>query len=62
MTKLDAVLAVLALAALIAFIGVIGWMVGEPDLIIVFVIGGGLAAWDFWASFRSRRNNNRAER
>lgn len=54
MTLLDKVLAVLAMLGLLAFIGVIGGFVLEPDLIIIFLIGGALAAADFWVSFRKQ--------
>jgi Flp pilus assembly protein TadB len=59
MTWVDGIMATVAVCGLIAFIGIVGWLVGEPDLIIVFVIGGVLAVLDFWRSFR-RRNGRRA--
>lgn len=61
MTWLDGILAFLALSGLVAFIGIVGWLVGEPDLIFVFVIGGAMAAYDFWRSFRRNRGNDQPE-
>ena len=61
MTWFDAVLASLALIALIAFIGIVGWLVREPDLIIVFGIGGLMAAYDFLRSFRRNRNGGESQ-
>lgn len=57
MTLLDKILAILAMVGLLAFIGVIGGFVLEPDLIIIFLIGGVLAGADFWMSFRKRDEN-----
>lgn len=54
----DPVLATLAMVALVAFIGVVGWFVAEPDLIIVFLIGCGLAIFDFWRTARGARNGD----
>lgn len=48
----DRALAVASLVGFIAFVAVVAVFVGEPDLIIVFVIGGGLAAYDFWRTAR----------
>lgn len=56
MTWLDRLLAVLALIGLFTFVGVVAVFVRQPDLIIVFIIGGLLAAYDFWRSFRRPRN------
>jgi len=54
---LDAIVSFLALASFAAFLAVIGWFVREPDLTAVFIFGIVLAAYDFWRSFRSSRQN-----
>ena len=58
MTILDRTLAFLAVGGLFAFLGIVGWFVPEADLIIVFVIGAGMAVFDFVNSFRKRTNGN----
>lgn len=55
----DAILSLLALAGFLAFLFILGYWVRQPDLIVVLVIGGGLAAYDFWVSFRKSRQNDR---
>jgi hypothetical protein len=52
----DPVLATLAMIGLVAFVGIVGWFVAEPDLIIVFLIGCGLAVFDFWRTARGSGN------
>ena len=53
----DAILSTLALAGFALFVGIIGWFVREPDLIILLILGVGLAAFDFWRRFMSTRQN-----
>ena len=54
----DPVLAALAMVGLVAFVGVVGWFVAEPDLIIVFLIGCGLAVFDFVKTARGGNGRN----
>ncbi len=58
MKGLDAGLALISLAAFLWFIGIVSMFVLEANLIVVFLIGAGLAIYDFWRSFRQRRDGN----
>lgn len=53
---IDAILSLLALAGFAAFLFILGWWVRQPDLTVVLVIGGALAAYDFWSNFRSSQD------
>ena len=53
----DKIMAILGLAALIAFLGVVAWFVPAIDLIVVILVVSALASYDFWRTFRDRRNN-----
>jgi membrane protein implicated in regulation of membrane protease activity len=55
----DKIMAVLGLATLIAFLGVVVVFVPDLDLIVVVLVVSALAIYDFWRSFRDRRNNDR---
>ena len=53
---MDAILSLLALAGFTAFLFILGYWVGEPDLIAFLAIGVGLAAYDFWRAWRMDRS------
>ena len=55
---IDKVLAVLSLSALAAFTGVVIVFVRELDLAVVIVICLLIGAYDFWATFRDRKNGS----
>ena len=52
----DKIMASVALATMITFLGVVAWFVPDIDLIIVISFVSLLAAYDFWQSFRSKKN------
>ena len=51
----DWIFALFALACLIAFFGVVIWRVPHVDLIVVMLIGLGLASYDIVTSVRNRK-------
>lgn len=55
----DKILAILALATMIAFLGVVVLFVPDLDLLVVVLFVSVLAIYDFWRTFRDRRNNHR---
>lgn len=54
----DRALAVASLVGFVAFVATVAYFVAEPDLIIVFIIGGALAAYDFWKTSRGTNGGN----
>ena len=54
----DKIMAFLALASLIAFLVVVAVFVPDIDLIIVVALVCCMAIYDFWASFRRKKNDN----
>ena len=54
----DKIMAVLGLATMIAFLGVVVVFVPDLDLFVVVLVVSALAIYDFWRSFRDRRNND----
>jgi hypothetical protein len=56
----DKIMAFLAIATVVTFMGVVAWFVPHPDLIAVVVLVSGLALYDFWDTFRSRRRKGRS--
>ncbi|SMF58322.1 hypothetical protein SAMN06265365_10968 [Tistlia consotensis] len=56
MTPLDKVLALLAIVSFIAFMGILVAFVPQVDLIVVVLIGVGLALYDFYRTAQGRVN------
>ena len=54
----DKLMAVLSLATMIAFLGVLVLFVPELDLIVVVLVVSAMAIYDFWRSFRDRRDEH----
>ena len=54
---MNAFLSILALASFTFFLGIVAWFVREPDLIIVLSLGVLGAAYDFWRTFVTSRQN-----
>jgi membrane protein implicated in regulation of membrane protease activity len=54
----DKIMAILALATVIAFLGTVVVFVPDVDLILVVTLVSSLAIYDFWRTFRERRDNN----
>lgn len=52
---IDRIMAILALATMIATTGVVAWFVPDIDLIAVITFVSLLAMYDFWRTFRERR-------
>lgn len=62
MKALDSILAVFALAGLACFLGVLIWKVPEPGLVIVCVVGIGLAGYDFFRTLAGNRRRDQRDR
>lgn len=54
----DKIMAFVALATVIAFLVVVAVFVPEIDLIIVVALISSMAIYDFWTTFRSKKNKN----
>jgi hypothetical protein len=54
---IDKIMAIIALATLVAYLGVVAWFVPEIDLVIVISFVSLLAAYDFWQSFRRKKDS-----
>jgi len=52
----DKIMAIVALLTMIGFLVVVAAFVPEPDLILVIALVSAMAIYDFWLSFRSKRN------
>jgi len=52
----DKIMAIVALVTMIATVGVVAVFVPDKDLIAVIVLVSLLASYDFWDTFRGRRN------
>lgn len=52
----DKIMAIAALLTMIGFLAVVAFFVPEPDLILVIALVSAMACYDFWQSFRSKRN------
>ena len=52
----DKIMAIVALVTMIATVGVVAVFVPDKDLIAVIVLVSLLASYDFWDTFRGKRN------
>lgn len=55
----DKIMAIFALLTMMVFLGTVVVFVPEVDLIIVVTFVSVLAGYDFWRTFREKRNNQK---
>jgi hypothetical protein len=55
---MDYIMGIVAVVAFVAFTSVIAIFVPSIDLVVVIILTGMMAAWDFWLTLR-RRNGGR---